>query len=241
MSPDRRRGLVARLGCLALMLAGCGTTKVTGTARTATEQLLLTSAWDDALAKIDFGPLAGVPVFLDSQYLTVPVDQGWLISSIRQSMLDQGVLLRAKPEQAQYIVEARVGTYGTNEHNMLIGISQTTIPAIAGLPGGTVPEMPMAKRNRQEGVAKLALYAYDRASGQVTWTSGTQMATATAKDVFIGAIGPIQSGSIREGPEFSGMRLFPRFRGEPPESPPTAAASPHPSSALAIPADDFAP
>jgi hypothetical protein len=199
-------GSGAILAALAL-LPGCGTTKVSGTARTADEQLLLTNAWDEALHKVDFRPLAGVPVFLDPQYATSPVDQGWMISSIRQAMLAQGVLLRPKPEQAQWIVEARVGTYGTNEQNLLIGISQTSIPAVAGLPGGTIPEMPLAKRNRQQGVVKLALYAYDRGTGQVTWTSGTMLASSSAKDVYVGGLGPIQSGSIRSGTEFVGVKL----------------------------------
>ena len=200
----------ARLAAAMILLiacGGCGSTKMSSTPRTGTEQLLLTSAWDDALHKIDFSPLAGVPVYLDTQYCNA-VDQGWVVSSIRQSMLQQGVLLRSKPEQAQWVVEARVGAYGTNDYNWLIGVPQTTMPvAIAGLPTGTIPEIPIAKKNKQQGVAKLALFAYDRASGQVTWTSGTSLATSTAKDVYIGAVGPIQSGSIRSGPEVDGLKL----------------------------------
>jgi len=180
---------------------------MSSTPRTGTEQLLLTNAWDDALSKVDFRPLTGVPVYFDNQYLT-SIDQGWAVSSIRQALLAQGVLLRSKPEQAQWIVEARVGAYGTDDYNLLIGIPQTTMPvAVAGLPTGTIPEIPLAKRSEQQAVAKLALYAYDRASGQVTWNSGTSLATSYAKDVFIGGIGPIQSGSIRGGTEFVGVKL----------------------------------
>jgi hypothetical protein len=237
-----RDGILLILPCL---LAGCGTTKVSGTARTADEQLLLTNAWDDALRKVDFRPLAGVPVFLDPQYTNSPIDQGWMISSIRQAMLAQGVLLRPKAEQAQWIVEARVGTYGTNEQNLLIGISQTTFPAVAGLPGGTIPEMPLAKRNRQQGVVKLALYAYDRASGQVTWTSGTQLATSSAKDVYVGGLGPIQSGSIRGGTEFVGVRLptITDTAGAPPESPAsrTGESAALPPSAAILDRGSFEP
>ena len=54
-----------RACALALTLAtagGCGTVKTSGTTRTATEQLLLTNAWDSAVQKVDFRPLAGVPL-----------------------------------------------------------------------------------------------------------------------------------------------------------------------------------
>lgn len=206
---DRSLWLVA-VGLAAfgvLASTGCGTTKVTGTPRTATEQLLLTNAWDDALHKIDFRPLTGVPVYLDTQYVTA-IDQGWVVSSIRQAMLQQGVLLRAKPEQAQWVVEARVGAYGTDTYNWFLGIPQTTIPqTITGIPAGTIPQMSFAKRDNQEAIAKLALFAYDRSSGQITWHSGPSLATASAKDVYIGGVGPIQSGSIRTNSEFVGIRL----------------------------------
>src|SRR4051812_13517814 len=81
-SPLRGRGPAGWLLLLALA-CGCGTVKTSGTARTGTEQLLLTNAWDSALEKIDFRPLTGVPVFLDTAHVTA-VDQGWVISSLRQ-------------------------------------------------------------------------------------------------------------------------------------------------------------
>lgn len=187
--------------------SGCGTVKTTGTTRSGTEQLLLTHAWDTALQKVDFRPLTGVPVYLDTTNVTA-VDQGWVVSSIRQAMLAQGVLLRSKPEQAQWVVEARVGAYGTNDKSWLLGLSQTTIPpTVTGIPSGTIPELPLIKSTNQQAVAKLALFAYDRGSGQFVWNSGTMLATASAKDVFIGGMGPIHKDSIQGGAEFVGIRL----------------------------------
>ena len=186
---------------------GCGTVKTTGTARSGTEQLLLTNAWDTALQKVDFRPLTGVPVYLDTTNVAA-VDQGWVVSSLRQALLMQGVLLRDKPEKAQWIVEARVGAYGTNEQNWLLGVPQLSIPpTLTGVPQGTIPEIPLVKKSDQEGVAKLALFAYDRSSGQIVWSSGTLLAIATSKDVYVGGLGPFQSGSIRSGTELMGVRL----------------------------------
>ena len=204
--PARRMILGA---CLAVLAAapGCGTVKTTGTARTGTEQLLLTNAWDSALAKVDFRPLTGVPVYLDATNVSA-VDQGWVVSSLRQALLTQGVLLRPKPEQAQWIVEARVGAYGTDAYNVMVGIPQTTVPqTITGIPSGTIPEMSLLKKSHQEGVAKLALFAYDRASGQLVWTSGTSLATSSAKDLYVGGVGPIQGGTIRGGTKFIGTKI----------------------------------
>ncbi len=228
---------------------GCGTVRTTGTTRTATEQLLLTNAWDTALQKVDFRPLTGVPVYLDTTNINAPIDQGWMVSSIRQAMLQQGVLLRAKPEQAQWIVEARVGAYGTNDYGLLIGIPQTTIPGtLAGLPQGTIPELSLAKRSEQQAVAKMALFAYDRSSGQIVWNSGTMLETSTAKDVYVGGLGPIQSGTIHGGTEFVGIKipLTAEAAATDPNSPPSArSAVPFSTPALrqsgTLDLDAFAP
>jgi hypothetical protein len=181
--------------------------KTSGTARTGTEQLLLSNAWDSALQKVDFRPLTGVPVYLDTTNVSA-VDQGWVVSSIRQALLSQGALLRAKPEEAQWIVEARVVAYGTDAYNWLVGVAQTTVPpTLTGVPSGTVPELPLIKKSDQRGIAKLALFAYDRASGQIVWNSGTMVAIATAKDVSVLGVGPIQSGTIRNGTDLAGIKL----------------------------------
>jgi hypothetical protein len=207
MTTPTNRGPVQTWPLALALLAGCGTVKTSGTARTATEQLLLTNAWDSALRKVDFRPLAGVPAYLDTTNVAA-VDQGWVVSSLRQSLLEQGVLLRQKPEQAQWVVEARVGAYGTDAYNWLFGIPQTTVPpTLTGMPTGTIPEVPFVKSSDQRGVAKLALFAYDRASGRLVWNSGTMIAVATAKDVHVLGVGPIQSGTIRGGTDFVGVRL----------------------------------
>jgi len=201
------RLIAAATAFSALAVFGCGTVKQSGTARTGTEQLLLTNAWDAAVQKVDFRPLTGVPVFLDTSNVAA-VDQGYVISSLRQAMLTQGVLLRQKAEQAQFIVEARVGAYGTDSYDWFFGIPQTTIPqTVTGMPAGTIPEMSIAKSSDQHGVAKLALFAYDKTSGQLVWTSGTKLESSNAKDRYVGGLGPIQSGSIRGGTEFVGIKV----------------------------------
>lgn len=223
------------LAAVALLALGCGTVKQSGTSRTGTEQLLLTNAWDSALQKIDFRPLTGVPVFLDTTNVAA-VDQGWVVSSLRQSMLSQGVLLRQKPEQAQWIVEARVGAYGTDSYNWLLGIQQTNIPpTLTGIPSGTIPELPIIKKSDQSGVAKLALFAYDRTSGQLVWNSGTQLATSSAKDLYVGGIGPIQSGTIRGGTDFVGVRI-PLTSEENPDASDAKVGVPFSKNAMTLPA-----
>src|SRR5262245_58090299 len=108
---------------VALACAGCGTTKQSE----ATQQLLASDAVDHSIAAIDFRALAGQKVFFDTKYLTNYkgigfVNAEYVISSLRQQMFAAGCLLQDKLEEAEYVVEARVGTLGNDEHEIVYGI-----------------------------------------------------------------------------------------------------------------------
>lgn len=204
--------LISHAGLSALLLAGlaqtgCGTVRNTNTPRTGTEQMLLSTSFDEALRRIDFSPLANAPVYFDTKNIEA-VDKGWIISSIREAMIIRGVRLMDKPEQATVIVEGRIGAFGTDDASFMIGIPQMTIPVtLVGMPTGTIPEMALMKKNDQQALSKLALFAYDRSNGGVVWTSGTSSGFANSKNLFVGGLGPIQSGSHKKNPEFMGVVL----------------------------------
>src|SRR5437660_5867557 len=92
---------------VALLLAvalGCGTTRMTDTQRTATEQLLISNAIDQAVSQLDVRPLTGADVFLDVQPLDSAVDKGYLVSSLRQHLLANGCRLLEDRGRATLIV-----------------------------------------------------------------------------------------------------------------------------------------
>ncbi len=228
--PILTRVLTTGLVCvlIGLLTIGCGSIRTTHTSRTATEQLLLTNSWDLALRQIDFRPLTGVPVYLETKYIKTN-DEGWVISSLRQAMLAQGVLLREQREEAQWVVEARTGAYGTDDYDFLIGLPESNVPyTIPGIPAGSIPEVPVIKKSDQHAVTKLAIFAYDGASGQLVWSSGTVLGLADDKNVFIGGLGPIQSGTIRGGTEFVGVKIPDPFEAE-------TAPAPHQRATGALP------
>src|SRR5690606_32524555 len=81
---------IASLCLLAIFAVGCGTTRMSDTSRTGTEQLLLSNAIDRSINNIDFTVLAGREVYLDPQFLKGIVDENYVISSLRQSLLAHG-------------------------------------------------------------------------------------------------------------------------------------------------------
>jgi hypothetical protein len=180
---------------------------MTDTQRTATEQLLVSQAIDMSVSEIDVSPLAGKDVFFDSQYLEGVVDRGYLISSLRQHLLANGCRLQEDRSKAAYVVEVRSGGVGTNRHGLLIGVPQMNVPAL--LPGqpSQIPEIPLAKKTDQEGIAKVAVFAYNRLTGQPVWQSGVVQANSTAKDFWFLGAGPFQRGNIRKGTQLAGEPL----------------------------------
>ncbi|HEX7448477.1 MAG TPA: DUF6655 family protein, partial [Pirellulales bacterium] len=200
---------------LCLSAAGCGTTKWSDTPRTATEQLLISTAVDRAINNIDFKPLAGKTVYFDATYLSGVVDMNYVVSSLRQRMLSQGCILKINKDEADYVVEARAGAVGTNQHNVLIGIPAISVPTAGMMPGvpSAIPEIPFAKTTDQKGVAKIAAFAYNQHTGQAVWQSGTFPVVSNAKDTWFLGTGPFQRGSIYDGTHFAGSRfLFSRRR-----------------------------
>lgn len=191
----------------ALALTGCGTTRMTDTQRTATEQLLISDAVDRAIAQIDLRCLAGKSVYFDPQYLDGTVDRGYLVSTLRQHLLATGCILQEDRAKATYVVEARSGGIGTDRHSLLVGVPQMNVPSF--LPGQptNIPELPLARKTDQNGVAKIALFAYNRQTGRPVWQSGTALAVSNARDMWLFGAGPFQNGSIRRGTEFAGQPL----------------------------------
>lgn len=212
-----------RVGALLLLLifaSGCGTTRVSDTARTATEQLLISHSIDDTVSRLDFRVLAGKRVYLDAQYLEGVTDKGYLISSLRQQLLACGCLLQEERKKATYVVEARAGSVGTDRNDMLIGVPQMSIPSVMpGIPGAMIPEIALAKKSNRRAVAKVAVFAYNRVSGDPVWQSGTLEAVSRERDNWLCGAGPFRRGSLHRGTEFDDQRfvvpLLDKKKGDP--------------------------
>jgi hypothetical protein len=203
---------------LALSVCGCGTTKWSDSPRTATEQLLISDAVDRAVSEIDFGALADRSVYLDTRFIVTTLDQNYVISTLRQHMLASGCIIKDKAEEADYVVEVRTGSLGTNRNDVLLGMPATNLPSVGLLPtaSASIPEIALAKTTNQQAVCKIAVYAYDRLSGRPVWQSGNRKVASRAKDRWLLGTGPFQRGTIYEGTSFAGEKLrVPLFRPKP--------------------------
>jgi hypothetical protein len=177
--------------CLLLLGAGCTSTTTSNTARTAKEQMLLSNAVDQSLAKVDFTPLSGQRVFIEEKYLDC-VDKGYVLGSIRHQVMRSGGTLTAAADDADVIMEIRSGGVGTDTTDAFIGIPEITLPGML-----TLPEIRFTERKTQYGYSKLGLVLMDAKTKTVLGDGGMSMAQADDNNWYVLGMGPWQNGSLK--------------------------------------------
>ena len=180
--------------CLVLTLAivsGCTTGRQSNTARTAREQLLISNAVDQSLAKVDFTAFQGQRVLVEEKYLDC-VDKGYIVGSIRHRLLLNGATIAPKPEEADIVMELRSGSVGTDGADSYLGIPQIVLPGML-----TLPEVKLVTRTRQSAMAKLGLVAYDARTNQLLGVGGVSSSISDDNNLYVLGIGPFQSGTAR--------------------------------------------
>jgi hypothetical protein len=180
------------LGCFAALLSGCATTKESDTARTGIEQLLVSSAVDQALDKVDLSPIRGAKVYLEEKYLDC-VDKNYVIVSLEERLLASGCTLIGKPEEADVVMHVTSGGVGTDRQEKYVGISEIPLPPPSPI---SIPQVSLLSRTRANGTAKLRVIAYDVKTRQPVLGGGAVLARSDFKSWKVMGAGPVESGSV---------------------------------------------
>jgi hypothetical protein len=183
-------GTLVVLGILLGLSSGCTSTKTSNTARTGTEQLLISNAVDQSLSKVDFRPMAGKKVLIEEKYLE-STDKGYVASTVRHHVLQAGGALVAKPEEAEVILEIRSGGIGTDTSDSFLGVPGISLPGML-----TLPDVKIVTRTRQSAFAKLGLVAIDAKTHQVLGDGGTTLSMSDDNKWFVMGVGPYEDGSM---------------------------------------------
>lgn len=145
------------------LLGACSQLRETQPARTATEQLLFSSAIDRVCDLLAIDLPTGSKVFVDAGFVE-GTDSRYLVASLRDRILRRGGNLVAARDQADLVFEPRVGALSIDRKETLVGIPSIPIPIpLAG--DLNLPELALFKRDRRQGVVKLALTTYDAKTG----------------------------------------------------------------------------
>ena len=155
---------------LALATA-CSSVRETDPERTATEQLLMSSAVDRALPAFDLAIPPGTTVWVDESRMTgfsegEQFDAMYAVGSIRDYLLRHGARLVEAREKADVVAELRTGALSANRRSDLLGIPSIPLPIpLVGVV--ETPELALYSRKAQHGIAKLAMTLYSAKDGQL--------------------------------------------------------------------------
>ena len=154
---------------VALALCGCTTERQSNPDRTATEQLLISTAGERAASKLATQMPVGGKVFVDATNFE-GVDAKYAIAAIRAHLLEHGSQLVDDKGKADNIVEIRAGALSMDQNALLIGVPQMTLPIpLAGQ--FQTPEIALFKRDRRLGLAKFAAVGYSASDGRMVASS----------------------------------------------------------------------
>ena len=134
---------------------GCTSRTVSNTPRTAIEQLLLSTAVDKALSKVQVPELAGEKAYLDFSDLRA-YDGEYVESAFRACVAKNGLIVVEETDEADYTVRVSSGGLGNEYKEFLLGIPALPVP---GSPM-TLPEVALFKAVEQDGIFKLFVVFY---------------------------------------------------------------------------------
>ena len=159
-----------------ILFSGCHSIKITEPARTATEQLLLSTAVDHAVQDIDLSMLDGRKVFFDQSFFE-SYDDGYAIGTIRELISKSGGRLVSEKKDSDLVVEARSGGLGIDSRDSLFGLPELTVPIpLAGQIQS--PEISLYKAEHADAIAKFALLAYETTPGTFVHATGSMVGKA---------------------------------------------------------------
>jgi len=197
LSPISVRPLAVVL--LLLSLAACSQLRESQPGRTATEQLVFSTAADRVCDQLTINLPPGSKVFVDASYVE-GTDSKYLVASLRDRILRRGGNLVAARDQADLVFEPRVGALSIDRKTTLVGIPSIPVPIpLAG--DLNLPELALFKRDRRQGVVKLALTTYDAKSGALRSSQAPAYAFSHQTDWVVMLLVSWETNDLMPDPE----------------------------------------
>ncbi len=157
---------------LILSLAACSSAKESNPQRTATEQLMISTAADRAAERLTLDIPQGSKLFVDATNFE-GTDGKYAIAAIRDRLLRLGGQLAKDRDSADLVVEIRSGALSMDDEQTLLGIPKFDVPIpLAG--GFTFPEIALFKKRQRTGIAKFGATGFGAKEGEYVGSTGPQ-------------------------------------------------------------------
>ncbi len=179
---------------LSLGLLGCSSFRETLPARSATEQVLISTAGDRAVTDLETRWAIGKSVLIATENLDA-YDQKYLVQRLRQAVLDAGAILVSERDRADVVLEVASGGLSVDSGQFLLGIPTMEVPIpFAG--SVTLPEIALFKQVSVVGKAKLLCTAIDADEGHLFAATPVTYGRARRRFWWVLLLGPFEGGDM---------------------------------------------
>ncbi|MFO1243006.1 MAG: DUF6655 family protein [Rickettsiales bacterium] len=154
---------------LFLLLPACTTTVKTNPERSATEQMLISTAAERAASQLAIQIPSGMRVYIDNSFFEggISSDTKYAIAAIRSHVLGQGASLTDEKKDADIIIETRAGALSTDQKTSLVGLPELHLPLPLSSAPLAIPQIALYADEEQKSTAKFAMIAYNAKDGRL--------------------------------------------------------------------------
>lgn len=161
------------LGVVIIGLGACTTIRETSPQRSATEELLISTAVDRAIAQVNLQIPPGTKVFVNADQLDGS-DGKYAAGQMKDRLLRDGAHLIDDKGKADAVVEVRAGALSIDDRQTLIGIDTFDAPVPFAGQAIKVPQIALYSDKVRQGVAKIAAFGYSTSDGKLIDITGPQ-------------------------------------------------------------------
>jgi len=182
------------------LMVGCTTVNVTVPARSATEQLLISTAADRAVARhTELVRVRDKKVFVDVSNLE-SYDKPYVALAVRSAVARWGGRLVDEKSAAEIILEAASGALSMDKTSTVYGLPQVSVP-LPGMSAIPIPELALLKNVRQKGKAKILLLVYEADSRKTLMPPRAALGSTYFNSWWLLFFGPFEFTDLPEWPE----------------------------------------
>lgn len=163
----------AALITVAVAVTGCTTVRETQPTQTAREQLMMSTAADQASLQIKPNLPRSNAIFVDSSKFADNAEYrtAYAVARIQARLLTLGYKIVGSADQADTIAQISSGALSIDQQDQLVGIPSVTVPIPLSGPVST-PEIAFYKKATRTGVAKFNVAFYNAKTGDLQDVDG---------------------------------------------------------------------
>jgi len=194
---DRSCFLAVCLACLLVLACGCSSFRDTYPARSATEQVLISTAADRAIEGMNSSWIRGRTIYVDASNLEA-YDSAYVVQRVRSAVLENGGRLSDSRTECDAILEVASGGLSVDTGGFLLGLPSLSVPVPFGGESLVLPEVALFKVESRVGKAKLLFSAIDAATGAQVARVPISYGRATRRFLWFFLLGPFEGGDVPE-------------------------------------------